>query len=135
LGSALNVATVKPLTYMNRSGSAVGAVLNKWKTPLNRCLVICDDINLPLGSIRARRSGSYGGHNGLKSIIHHIGPEFPRLRIGMGPIPDRDDIVSFVLGNLTENEENAISGIVSTAYEILELFAAEGIDAVMNKYN
>ena len=133
--SGIPVATVKPLTFMNRSGTAVAAVLNKWKTPRNRCLVVVDDFNLPLGTIRARRSGSDGGHNGLKSVIGRIGSDFPRLRIGIGPMTEKTDVLDFVLGNFSESEEGIVAGVVERASESLKIFAAEGIDAVMNMYN
>ncbi len=131
----ITVASVKPLTFMNRSGCAVEAVLKKWKVPPGKCLVIVDDLNLPLGVVRARRRGSHGGHNGLKSVIERIGCDFPRLRIGIGPCPEKTDIIDFVLGDFTESEEAILKGILSEINEALELFAAKGIDAVMNYIN
>ncbi|MBN1307643.1 MAG: aminoacyl-tRNA hydrolase [Chitinispirillaceae bacterium] len=135
LQSAQSVAAIKPLTFMNRSGLTVKAVLEKCKTPQNRCLVIVDDVHLPLGTMRARRNGSDGGHNGLKSIIGQIGPDFPRLRIGTGPLPEGTEIIDFVLGNFSGSEEKIVSEMLAKTHEILKLFAAEGIDAVMNSYN
>ncbi len=135
LTSDTAVATIKPLSYMNRSGFVVAAVLKKWKTPQNKCLVVVDDIHIPLGTIRARRNGTHGGHNGLKSIIGQIGTDFPRLRIGIGPRPEQTDILDFVLGNFNVSEEEVLTKVITRGHEILKTFAADGIDAVMNNYN
>lgn len=135
IDSAITVATIKPSAFMNRSGLTVAAVLKKWKTPQSQCLVVVDDFNLPLGTIRARRNGSHGGHNGLKSIIGQIGPDFPRLRIGTGPLPEKTGVPDFVLGNFSESEEIVVSEIITGTHEILKTFAADGIEAVMNSYN
>ena len=131
----LPVAAVKPLSSMNRSGAAVAAVLGKWNVQPGQCLIIVDDINLPLGRVRARRGGSDGGHNGLKSVIDTVGPDFPRLRIGIGPLPQRRDIIDHVLGTFSEAEERVLSGVLSRTREVVKLFAAKGIDAAMNAYN
>jgi len=133
--SGTQVVTMKPHTFMNRSGIAVAAAINAWKFSSDRCLVVVDDFNLPLGTTRLRRSGSHGGHNGLKSIIGLVGENFPRLRIGIGPLPPKTDIIEFVLGDFSEGEEKAVSNLTIQAGEILKTFAAEGVDAAMNKYN
>lgn len=131
----VSVAAIKPLTFMNRSGTAVQAAIDRWKIAHVRCLVVVDDFHLPLGTMRVRRNGSDGGHNGLKSIIGQIGPEFPRLRIGIGPLPSKTGIIDFVLGNFNETEEQELTGVQKKGTELLTNFAAENIDAVMNKYN
>jgi PTH1 family peptidyl-tRNA hydrolase len=102
-----------PQTLMNNSGHAVHALLSYYKVPLNDILVICDDFDLPLGKIRLREKGSAGTHNGLKSILREIGSEFPRLRIGIGPLPPRYDVSSFVLGDFTVTEKEDLHPILT----------------------
>jgi PTH1 family peptidyl-tRNA hydrolase len=134
-GTGRLVATVKPLTFMNHSGDAVAAVLKKWDIPLARCFVIVDDLNLPLGTVRVRRSGSDGGHNGLKSIIARVGHDFPRLRIGIGPVPANTEVIDFVLGAFAQTEEKELEKIQKTGIDILTAFTVDTIDAVMNTFN
>jgi PTH1 family peptidyl-tRNA hydrolase len=126
---------IKPRTFMNRSGEAVKAYVDRLGVPLAQVLVIVDDYNLPLGKLRARREGSDGGHNGLKSIIDHVGEEFPRLRVGIGPLPANIAAVDFVLGKFTETDEKQLATVIPQAAEACMLFAREGIEAVMNVYN
>jgi PTH1 family peptidyl-tRNA hydrolase len=126
---------VKPRTLMNRSGLAVAGFLRACSCPVSNMLVIVDDYHLPLGKIRARRNGSDGGHNGLKSVIGQIGEQFPRLRIGIGPLPANAGSVEFVLGDFTPDEERLLLDIVPMAAAACVLFAEQGIDAVMNTYN
>jgi peptidyl-tRNA hydrolase, PTH1 family len=132
---AKKALVIKPGTFMNRSGEAVKTYIDRFKTTADRVLVIVDDYNLPLGKLRARRGGSDGGHNGLKSIIGKIGEDFPRLRIGIGPLPPGVATVDFVLGRFTESEVQQLATVVSRAVEACTLFTHEGIEAVMNKYN
>jgi peptidyl-tRNA hydrolase, PTH1 family len=122
---------------MNNSGTAVKSVLNYYKiiNNNNKFIVIVDDFNLPLGTIRVRSGGSHGGHNGLKSIIANIGPEFSRLRIGIGPLPKEISVVNFVLGDFNDNEEQVLDSVISKAQEALKLFTVQSIDTVMNKFN
>lgn len=133
--NGFTIATIKPLTFMNRSGDAVNEVLQKFATTETRHIVVVDDFNIPLGSIRFRRDGSHGGHNGLKSIIQVIGPNFPRLRIGIGPLPNSVKVIDFVLGNFSENEEHVLMSLFPAIKEALLQFMREPIDAVMNRYN
>jgi PTH1 family peptidyl-tRNA hydrolase len=129
------VATIKPITYMNRSGDAVTAIIKRWNLKQNKFLVIVDDFNLPLGTVRIRPKGSDGGHNGLKSIIEQIGQNFPRLRVGIGPLPRNKKIIDFVLGNFSSSEEKVLKGVLEKSCEILKEFTVQNIDTVMNKYN
>jgi len=135
------VVLVKPKTYMNRSGDAVSKLLKEYRAKPQDTIVICDDINLPLGKMRIRPSGSTGGHNGLKSIIASIGSEdFPRIRIGIGrPTSEwdsrSDPVVDYVLGDFLPNELNAIKAAITRTAEAVECILFEGIAAAMNKYN
>ena len=130
-----NVLIVKPLTFMNRSGIAVKDLINQSKVNLTTTMVVVDDFNIPLGTLRARRGGSHGGHNGLKSITSAIGPDFPRLRFGIGPLPEGADIIDFVLGDFSDQEEITLADEIPRAVEALNFFIKEGIDPLMNKYN
>lgn len=130
-----NVLVVKPLTFMNKSGLAVKDLLSQSNVNIAATMVVVDDFNIPVGTLRARRGGSHGGHNGLKSITSAIGPDFPRLRIGIGPLPEGADIIDFVLGDFSDQEESALAEVISRAVEALNFFMKEGIDPLMNKYN
>jgi PTH1 family peptidyl-tRNA hydrolase len=130
------VMTVKPLTFMNRSGDVVKRYIDTCRCPLSNVIVLVDDFNLPLGRIRARRNGSDGGHNGLKSVIDRVGgEEFPRLRIGIGPLPKTTASADFVLGTFTDAEEQELEAVIPRAVTACLLFAGSGIDAVMNEFN
>lgn len=129
------VAVIKPLTFMNRSGEVVSSLLKRNVTADAKILVVVDDFNIPLGTMRARKGGSHGGHNGLKSIISFIGSEFSRLRIGIGPLPEKSSVIDFVLGNFTNEEEQKLTTILNEAKTALTLFTDQNIDAVMRNYN
>ena len=129
------ILIVKPQTFMNRSGSAVAKYVEVCRCPLEHLLVIVDDYNLPLGRIRARRGGSDGGHNGLKSIIAGIGENFPRLRIGIGPLPAGVSTIDFVLGEFSDAEEEKLKTVISQAVDACMFFAEMGIDEIMNAFN
>jgi len=129
-----HVVLAKPLTFMNRSGESVKVLLNTFNV-INKMLVIVDDFNLRIGTIRFRRKGSDGGHNGLKSLIEHIGNDFSRLRIGIGPLPDKTGIIDFVLGQFSKEEEKELDTLFPKINNAIISFAAEPIDAVMNQYN
>lgn len=127
---------VWPQTYMNRSGLAVQQAVAFYKAPLESVLVICDDFNLPLGRQRYRAKGSSGGQNGLKDIIRALGSEeTPRLRVGVGPVPDRWDPADFVLGRFTADEADDAEAAVRRAAESVALWAEAGIVEAMNQYN
>lgn len=126
----------KPKTLMNRSGLAVVELLEKFSLEPTEILVVTDDFNLPLGTIRFRENGSAGGHNGLGSIIETLATEnFPRLRLGIGPLPDNIDTVDFVLGHFSDNEINSSEKMFDFAAEAV-IFALENrFSEVMTKYN
>ena len=126
---------VKPLTYMNLSGSAVQRWSQFYKVGAEDLLVVVDDVNLDAGRLRIRRGGSAGGHNGLKSIIASLGTDqFPRLRIGVGG-GGRKSLTSHVLGRFTPDEEAVVEAAVQKAIEAVGVFITDGIVAAMNQFN
>jgi PTH1 family peptidyl-tRNA hydrolase len=133
---AASVLLAKPLTYMNLSGHAIGELLRFFKIELPDLLVIVDDANLELGRLRARPSGSAGGHNGLKSVIGALGTEdFARLRVGVGRGDARRDLADHVLAKFDPDERIEVAEAVGRAADAAELFVAEGIMPVMNRFN
>jgi len=135
------VRLLKPLTYMNRSGQAIRAVTDWFKLPLESVLVIYDDMDLPLGKIRLRLSGSAGGHNGMKSAIAHLSTQnFPRLRIGIGrpqgsSIGNDPAAISHVLGRFSPDETQLMSEALHLVVEAVELSLKQGVEKAMNRYN
>ena len=126
----------KPLTYMNLSGQAIVGLLQFYKIEIADLLVIVDEAQLQTGRLRARPSGSAGGHNGLKSIIASLGTEaFPRLRIGVGRGDTRRDLADHVLGRIEAAERPTIEEAVRRAADAAEMFISDGILAVMNAFN
>ena len=131
-----SVIVAKPLTFMNLSGAAIGELLRFYKIELPDLFVIVDDTNLELGRLRARPSGSAGGHNGLKSVIGALGTEeFARLRLGVGRGDGRWDLADHVLATFEPEERSEIAEATSRAADAAELFVAEGIVPVMNRFN
>ena len=131
------VLVMKPTTYMNLSGEAVGEAARFYKVPADHVLVISDDVDLPVGKLRIRKSGSAGGHNGLKSIIQHLGSDqFPRLKIGVGGKPHPDyDMADWVLGKLQGEDKKTMDAAVKKAADAIECLLKEGPDKAMNKFN
>jgi PTH1 family peptidyl-tRNA hydrolase len=128
------VLLVKPETFMNLSGQSVRQFLDFYQVPPTDLLVVCDDINLPLGKVRVRAKGTHGGHNGLRDIQNHMGTtEYPRLRIGVDA-PD-EDAVEHVLGRFRPSEKAIIADAVSLAAQAVGLWIREGVEACMNQYN
>ena len=125
----------EPTTLMNLSGEAVGELTRYFKIELADVLVVLDEIQLPLGKLRARTQGSAGGHNGLKSIIEHVGDEFARLRLGVGRGDERRDLADHVLARFDQDERAEAERMVMRAADAAEMFTAEGIASVMNTYN
>ncbi len=137
-GRALNqrVIVAKPQTFMNESGRAVGALLKYYKVPLDRLLVIFDDLDLPFGTLRLRAEGGAGGHNGMRSIIQQLGGiNFARMRVGIGRPPGRMDPAAFVLQDFRSEEAAELSGILDRAVQAIDLFVTEGITPAMNQFN
>lgn len=126
----------KPLTFMNLSGPAIGDLLRFYKIGREDLVVVVDDVNLGLGRLRARLSGSAGGHNGLKSIIDTFGSEdFARLRVGVGRGDARRNLADHVLAAFDPDERAEVADAVGRSADAAELFVAEGIGAVMNRFN
>jgi PTH1 family peptidyl-tRNA hydrolase len=126
---------VKPLTFMNLSGSAVQPLLAWLKVEPSDLLVVCDDLNLPLGRLRFRAEGSAGGHHGLEDIERRLGTDgYARLRIGLG-LPAGFDAHAFVLGKFSEEERKEIEPAVRRAAEGVEVWAREGVNAAANRFN
>jgi PTH1 family peptidyl-tRNA hydrolase len=125
-----------PHTLMNRSGQSVWQAVDFFKLPLAYLLVICDDFNLPLGKLRFRPEGSAGGQKGLADIASRLGTEeFSRLRLGIGPVPERWDAADFVLGRFDGSEKDAIEEEIALAADGAECWVKEGIATAMNRYN
>jgi PTH1 family peptidyl-tRNA hydrolase len=132
---ARDTLLVKPMTFMNASGEAVGGLLRYFKIEPADLLVIVDDVQLPLAKLRARARGSAGGHNGLKSIIAQLGDEFARLRIGVGRGDQRRGLADHVLATFDQEETAEVEQMTTRAADAAETFMASGIEAVMNGYN
>ena len=128
---------MKPTTYMNLSGEAVGEAARFYKLSPERVLVISDDVDLPLGRLRLRAGGSAGGHNGLKSVIQHLGSDrFPRLKVGVGGKPHPDyDLADWVLGKLQGEDKKVMDETVKRAADALECFLKDGPQKAMNQFN
>ncbi len=130
------VMLVKPLTFMNLSGRCVREVLDYYRVPMEELLVVCDDINLPLGKLRARARGTHGGHNGLRDIQNHLGTtEYPRLRVGVGAPAAEGAAIDHVLGRFRPGEREAIDDAVTRAAQAVGVWARRGIEACMNEFN
>ena len=128
------VLLMEPQTYMNLSGEAVGEAARFYKVPSEHVIVVSDEMALTPGSLRIRKSGSAGGHNGLKSIIAHLGTDqFPRIRLGIGE-PEHEP-VDWVLGKFTGSDAEAIADACKRAAAAIECYISEGPDRAMTKYN
>jgi len=133
-----NALFMKPQTYMNNSGEAVSEAARFYKIPTENILVISDDISLPVGKLRIRKSGSDGGQKGLRSVTEHLSTEeFPRIKIGVGEKPHPDyDVVDWVLSKFSKDDEKIIFETFSKVYDCIDMFIKETpIDKIQNKYN
>lgn len=131
----LKVLLVKPTTFMNLSGQSVRQLMDFYQAPLEELLIVCDDINLPLGVLRARSRGTHGGHNGLRDIQNHLGSnEYSRLRIGVGD-KGENDAADFVLDRFRASERPMIADAILRGMAAVAVWWREGIDACMNQYN
>jgi len=136
------VLLAKPGTFVNLSGKSVSGLVHKHDIPLSDLLVIHDDLDLPLGKIRLRRSGSSGGHKGMNSIISALGSEaFPRIRVGIGrpqaeeQSMSEDAVINYVLSDFSPQEEAIIKPVIATVPEAIDCFLTQGIEATMSKFN
>jgi PTH1 family peptidyl-tRNA hydrolase len=130
------VLLVKPLTFMNRSGIAVGELARYFRVDTPDLLVIVDEVALEIGRLRARGRGSAGGHNGLKSVAEHLGTdEYSRLRIGVGRGNEQRDLADHVLARFEADEQPVIAEAIARATDAVETFIESGIESVMNTFN
>ena len=130
------VMLVKPQTYMNNSGECVRELMDYYKTESEDIIIIYDDIDLDPGQLRIRKSGTAGSHNGMKSVITHMGTQiFPRVRIGVGAKPDGWDLADYVLSRITPEADKEIVKGIETAGEAVVSILSKGIDEAMNIYN
>jgi PTH1 family peptidyl-tRNA hydrolase len=126
------VVLIKPANYVNNSGIAAKEIVDKYKIELEDLLVICDDINLDLGTLRIRKSGGDGGHNGLGSVIYHLNSnKFPRLRIGVRNKEPQPDMVEFVLSDFSQEEFLTLKKVLETASTLLNEFINGGLNAML----
>lgn len=126
----------KPLTYMNLSGAAVADLARYFRVAIPDVIIVADDVNLPLGKLRARARGSDGGHHGLRSIIERLGTsEFARLRIGVGRGDPRRDLADHVLARFDADEQGEVDSAIGRAADAVEMFVTDGIEKVMNQIN
>jgi PTH1 family peptidyl-tRNA hydrolase len=134
-GSAVRV--FKPRTYMNRSGVAVRKALRRWKIQPEEMLLVYDDVDLPLGRLRIRKRGSAGGHNGVTSVIQELDniEDFPRLRLGVGPRPSGDRLISFLLSRWSPESETKVAELREQGAQALERILRDGLAPAMNHFN
>jgi peptidyl-tRNA hydrolase, PTH1 family len=130
------VVLAKPITYMNLSGESVRELMDFYKVTPEEVIVIYDDISLEVGQLRLRTKGSAGGHNGIKSIISHMGTdEFPRIKIGVGDKPKGWDLADYVLGRFAAEEQETVREALKVTSDAVKTILTNGIDAAMNQYN
>jgi PTH1 family peptidyl-tRNA hydrolase len=129
---------LKPMTYMNRSGGAIAEFFNDYEGEISDLLIIVDDFNIPLGTIRVRRKGTDGGHNGIADIISQFGTDdFPRMRIGIGPDepPSKEEFIDFVLDDFTEPEMTILEKMMPVYKDCIFSFINDGLTKTMNTFN
>jgi PTH1 family peptidyl-tRNA hydrolase len=130
------VILAKPVTYMNLSGEAVRAISDYYKIPAEDILIIFDDTTLDVGRMRIRKKGSAGGHNGIKSIIAHLGTtEFPRVKIGIGAKREGQDLADYVLSRFPKEDKEALKEVLEDTKNAVELIVQDDIEEAMNRYN
>ncbi len=130
------VILAMPQTYMNLSGESVRALVDYYKCDTTDVIIIYDDISLDVGKLRIRAKGSAGGHNGIKSIISHLGTmEFPRIKVGVGEKPSGMDLADYVLGHFSREEQQVMTEGIRTAGEAAALMTKQDISVAMNRYN
>lgn len=131
-----DVLIAKPQTFMNESGRAVGAILRYTYAKSADLLVVHDDLDLPLGAVRVKAGGGHGGHNGLRSIIEHIGtPDFPRVRVGVGRPESGRDAADYVLSPFRPDERNTAEESIARAADAARMIVLDGMTTAMNRFN
>ena len=130
------ILLVKPLTYMNESGRSIGPLLSWYKLDVSDLILAHDDIDLPMGSVRIRKKGSAGGHNGMKSVLYHVKDEnFTRIRIGIGRPAEKSAVIRHVLSSFSAEDAQKIREEVEYLLPAVECIVTEGVDIAMNRYN
>ncbi len=131
------VILIKPQTYMNLSGESLREIADYYKVDTaSELIVICDDVSLDVGQVRIRKKGSAGGHNGLKSIIAHLGhDQFMRVKMGVGEKPSGYDLADYVLGHFTGGERKTMDEAAARSVEAIRMMVAGDVDGAMNQYN
>lgn len=129
------VIIAKPQTYMNSSGDAVGPLARYYKVPSANVLVVYDELDLPFGTIRLRENGGAGGHNGMKSIINHLGNEFPRVRLGIGRPPGQMPVPAHVLQDFGKDDLPLLDDVLAEAVRATETYLRDGIQLAMSRHN
>lgn len=130
------VIIAQPTTYMNLSGESVREFADYYQIPEEQIIILYDDISLEPGQLRIRAKGSAGGHNGIKSIIAHLGTqEFPRVKIGVGEKPEGWDLADYVLGRFPKEQEPVMREALKNASDAVRLMITNGMNAAMNQYN
>ncbi|MEO0356601.1 MAG: aminoacyl-tRNA hydrolase [Cyanobacteria bacterium P01_A01_bin.3] len=136
VGPVGKLRLLEPTTYMNLSGQSVRAAADWFKLDPSSVLVVYDDMDLPFGRLRLRLSGSAGGHNGMKSIIQHLGTqEFPRLRMGVGSPGGDRDVIGHVLGGFTPKEKPYLQEVIDTSADAIETCLKKDVQTAMNRFN
>ena len=135
--SGEKVMVMKPLTYMNLSGEAVRAFVNYYHIdPEKELIVLYDDVDLPAGQVRIRKKGSAGCHNGMKSIIQQLGSEaFTRIRIGIGPKPQKWDLADYVLAPFSKEDRRKVDEVIEETVSMIRIILEDGAEAAMTRYN
>lgn len=129
------IIIAKPQTYMNSSGDAVGPLARYYKVEPSNVLVVYDEIDLPFGTIRLREKGGAGGHNGMKSVINHLGEAFPRLRLGVGRPPGRMPVPAWVLQDFGQDDLPLLTDMLDAAVKATETYVQDGIQLAMTRHN
>lgn len=133
--SGKSVILAKPQTFMNLSGDSVSELVRFYKIRRDHIMVVYDDLDIPAGTIRIRKKGSAGTHNGMRSVVSRLGyDDFPRMRIGIGS-NGGTDIINYVIGGFSEDEKEPLARAVSQAVRALKSYVVEGLDKAMNRYN
>jgi PTH1 family peptidyl-tRNA hydrolase len=130
------VLLVKPQTFMNLSGESIRDIAEWYKLPMDNIIIVYDDVDLPVGTIRIRPKGSSGTHNGMKSVIYQLqSDEFPRVRIGIGKAPEGWDLADYVLSRFSADEAGAIRESIARAADAAASIVSDGVSAAMNQFN
>ena len=129
------VIIAKPQTFMNNSGDSVGPLAKYYKIPQENVFIVYDELDLPFGTVRLREKGGAGGHNGMKSIINHLGQDFPRMRLGIGRPPGQMPVQAYVLQDFHKSDIPVVEDVLDVAVCAIETYLKEGIQMAMSRHN